>query len=176
MPREQPITVTQGGVKREYRVVYRDDPPQRAEAVRFFQEHAACLFPSMAVPVEVEEMPLEEANAYLRRHPLPEEWDLLRIAGENPIHDDDLARLRHLPEIRQVKISSNRITDNGVKHLLVLRNLTCLVLYSSLVTDECLRDIRQLRSLKSLDLQASPGISREAVLAAVEAMPWLQDA
>jgi len=84
MPREQTITVTRGSVRREYLVVYRDDPPERAEAVRFFQEHADSLFPSMAIPPEVEEMPIQEANAYLRRHRIQEQWDLLTVAGEDP--------------------------------------------------------------------------------------------
>ncbi len=176
MPREETIKVTRGGVSREYLVVYRDDTPERKEAVEFFQAHADSLFPSMGAPSEVEEMPIEEANAYLRQHPIEERWDLLTIDSENPIQDDDLARLRHLPELTQVKIHSDRITDAGVRHLLLLPNLTHLLVYSSKVTDECLSVIRQIRSLVSLDIQASANVSREAALAAVEAMPWLQDA
>ena len=176
MPKEQQITVTCGSIKREYLVVYRDDPPERAEAVHFFQEHAASLFPSMEIPLEVEEMPIKDANAYLRRHPIQEKWTLLTVSGENPIHDDDLARLQHLSEIRHVKIFSNKITDAGVKHLLCLRNLTHLVLYSNRVTDDCLKVIRTMHSLTSLDMQMASKVSREAVLATVDAMPWLVDA
>jgi hypothetical protein len=85
MPREQQITVAGGTVRREYLVVYRDDPPERAEAVRFFREHAECLFPAIAIPREVERMPIEEANAHLRRHPIQEQWSLLTIGRQSPI-------------------------------------------------------------------------------------------
>src|SRR5262249_5389308 len=116
------------------------------------------------------------ANAYLRRHPIEERWSLLTVGRDSLIHDGDLIRLRHLQEITHVKLSSDRITDAGVKHLLLLPHLTHLLVYSSRVTDESLGVIRQLRSLVSLDIQASPNVSREAALAAIEAMPWLQDA
>src|SRR6516164_6818703 len=102
MPRETQITVTHGAVWREYTVVFRDDPPERAEAVRFFQEHADSLFPDMSTPPEVNEMPIEEANAYLRRHPIKEQWFQLTIGRKNPVRDEDLSRLRYLPEISQV--------------------------------------------------------------------------
>ena len=176
MPREETLSVTTGGVRREYRVVYRDDSPERAEAVAFFREHAECLFPAMRIPDEATGMPIREANVYLRRHPIERQWSLLRIGRQNPIGDDDLARLRHLPELDHVQISSDRITDAGVEHLIHLPAMTHLGIFSAGVTDACLRVIRTLRSLRSLDLQASPNLSRAAVLAAVEAMPWLRDA
>jgi hypothetical protein len=37
VPRETKASVTQYGVTRTYRVYYVDDPPERAEAVAFFQ-------------------------------------------------------------------------------------------------------------------------------------------
>lgn len=90
MPREETLTVTSGVVRRDYRVVYRDDSPERAEAVAFFREHAECLFPAMRIPEEVSVMPIQEANEYLRRHPIEQQWSLLRIGRQNPIGDDDL--------------------------------------------------------------------------------------
>jgi len=35
MPKEQPIVVTRGEVRRQYTVVYQDDPPEREEAVEW---------------------------------------------------------------------------------------------------------------------------------------------
>lgn len=156
--------------------MYRDESPERAEAVAFFREHAECLFPAMGIPDEAAEMPIREANEYLRRHLIEQQWSLLRIGRQNPIGDDDLTRLRHLPELDHVQISSDRITDAGVEHLVHLPAMTHLGIFSAGVTDACLRVIRTLRSLRSLDLQASPSLSRAAVLATVEAMPWLHDA
>ncbi|MBA4192546.1 MAG: hypothetical protein C0467_31650 [Planctomycetaceae bacterium] len=176
MPRENQIEVTTGGVRREYHLIYEDDSPERTEAVKFFQEHTECLFPSMNYPEEVANMPIEAANAYLREHPFQEQWSLLRIGHQNPISDDDLARLRYLPELDHVQISSDRITDTGIEHLVHLPALTRLGVYSASVTNACLRIIRTLRSLQSLDIQVSPNVSRAAVLAAVDAMPWLRDA
>src|SRR4051812_42233978 len=118
MLREQQITVTCGGVRREYVVVYQEDSPERTEAVQFFQKSGCRLFPTMAVPEIVSAMPIMEANAYLRRHPIQEQWSLLAIPHDSGIQDSDLSRLKYLPELSQVKIHSNRITDAGVKHLL----------------------------------------------------------
>ncbi len=176
MPREQKLTVNRGSERREYLVVFREDPPDRAEAVRFFQKHADSLLPDMALSAAVEGLPIEQANAFLRRHPIEERWCWLTIGSANPITDDDLARLWHLPEITCVKIFSDQVTDAGVRHLLFLHGLCRLVLYSSRVTDDCLEDIQKMRSLTSLDLQGSRNVSRRAALAAVEAMPWLRDA
>lgn len=63
-----------------------------------------------------------------------------------------------------------------MEHLVHLPSITHLGIFSAGITDACLRVIRTLRSLRSLDLQASPNLSRAAVLAAVGAMPWLRDA
>jgi len=175
MSREQRVTVTRNGVSRDYLVVYREAPPERAEAVHFFQTHADRLLPGSAIPTAVEHMPLGDANAYLRKHPIEEQWSLLSIRQDNAIRDEDLARLRHVPELEHVKISSSEITDAGVRYLLLLPNLKHLLLYSSRVTDHCLQDIQKMRSLVSLDLQGTPNLSREAVLQAVAAMPWLRD-
>jgi Leucine-rich repeat (LRR) protein len=176
MPRKETLTVISGGEERIYRVVYQDDSSQRAEAVRFFGEHADRLFPAMGIPEEVTAMPINEANKYLRRNPIQKQWSLLRIGHQNSISDDDLARLRHLPELEHVQISSDRITDAGVEHLVHLPAMTRLGIYSASITDACLRVIHTLRSLRSLDLQSSPNLTRAAVLSAVEAMPWLEDA
>jgi len=164
-----------GCFRRDYFVVFQDDPPERAEAVRFFQDLTDCrLYPSAAIPLELEKMPIGEANAHLRQHPIQRLWSLLTIGHQSPNRDSDLARLRHLPEIGHIQIFSDQITDVGVKHLLLLGGLSQLILYSNQFTDECLRDIRQLRSLTSLDLQAASKVSREAVLATIIEMPWLQ--
>ncbi len=176
MPREQVITQQRGENRRDYVVVYEDDSPERAEAVTFFQTHANRLFPSVNIPSEVERLPIEEANAYLRQHPIQEKWSMLTIGHESTITDADLIRLRSIPEIDHVKIFSDQITDDGVQHLLLLTGLTHLVLYSKCVTDECLRDIKKIKLLVSLDVQAASGISRTAVLSSINDMPWLHDA
>lgn len=176
MPREQVITQQREEIRREYVLVYEDDSPERAEAVTFFQTHAFRLFPCMDIPPEVEHLPIQEANAFLRQHPIQERWSILTIGHESTITDADLVRLRSIPEIAHVKIFSDQITDDGVKHLLLLTGLNDLVLYSKCVTDECLKDIKKIKSLVSLDVQAASGVSRTAVLNLINDMSWLRDA
>ena len=72
--------------------MYQDDPPEREEAIRFFEKLAdCCLLPRMNLPPEIERMSVEEANAYLREHPFQEEWSMLNIGRQSPITDSELA-------------------------------------------------------------------------------------
>lgn len=157
--------------ERVYTVWYTDDSRERLEAVRFFRKSAACLFPAMGLPAEVEGMPFRKANDYLRQHPFQERWSLLSIKQGNPICDNDLLRLQYLPELQAVHVFRADISDEGVKCLLLLRGIERLVLYSDKVTDGCLRFIRQMKSLRSLDLQGSPGVSRSAFHKVVRSLP-----
>jgi Leucine-rich repeat (LRR) protein len=176
MPSEQKIIQQRGENRRDYVVFFEDDSPERAEAVKFFQKHADRLLQKVAIPSEVENLPMQEANAYLRKHPIQEQWWILTIGPQSAINDADLARLQNIPEIDHVKVYSDKITDAGVKHILHLNGLKHLVLCSKNVTDECLKDIQTMPSLVSLDLQGASGVSRTAVLNLVNKMPWLQDA
>jgi hypothetical protein len=166
------LTHEENGVRRTYTVWYADDPPERAEAVRFFQSPHK-LFPAMYLPSGVHEMPLADANAYLRDHPIPELWSLLEVWG--PVADDDLARLRYLPELKVVTIHS-QVSDHAVTHLRHLEALESLVLYSDRVTDACLQTVAELGSLRSLDMLRSRGVSPSAFAAAALRMPKLEDA
>jgi hypothetical protein len=73
-------------------------------------------------------MPIEEANTYLRQHPIREQWSFGR---QSSIGDGDLARLRNLPEISHLNISSDQISDAGVKHLLLQGGLSRLLIDSN---------------------------------------------
>lgn len=168
MPFER--TISRG--KMTYMVVYQDDSPERAQAVQRFQSGAE-LNPSLHLPDEIDGMSVDEANAHLRAHPIVKPWKSLTIGVDSPLVDDDLALLRHVPELQRVRIDSPQITDAGIHHLRNLGGLQTLHLYSPSVTDACLADIRALRSLTSLDVQSAAGLSRAAVLAAAAAMPWL---
>ena len=109
MPREAMIERTQYGITRVYRVWYLDDPPERAEAVTFFETLGECpwLFPKMSVPEFLHDLPIEEANEYLRHHPVLEQYSSLVRWGGELIHDDDLRRLEYFPELvdRVVELS-----------------------------------------------------------------------
>lgn len=169
MPRSETIKVSRGGDERVYTVWYSDDSPEREEAVTFFQTKATCLFPKMDIPAIVGKMSIHEANEFLQAHPIQQQWSLLRINRSNAIADDDLKRLVHLPELETVCISAN-ITDEGVRHLLLVPALEALVVYSPRVTNECLKYLRRMKSLRMVDFQASPGVSRSAFNDVVRSM------
>ena len=175
---------TQGtqSADRVYTLTYVDDPPERQEAISFLgakspnqKSEYRRLLPAINLPKEVEGMTAEAGQAYLDAHPMQQFWASLNIDHEDVIYDDDLRRLRFLPEIQRVKIMSSRITNAGVRHLLHLTDLRSLVLYSGRITSGCLGDIVHLKSLETLDLQMSPRVSRSAFEAAVAQLPLLED-
>ena len=152
-----------------YTVWYTDDSPERKEAIQFFQANTAGLVPATTIPSLVQVMPIHKANSYLQLHRQQKRWGLLQVMQDDPIADDDLARLRFLPELKQIRIYAD-ISDEGVRHLLRLRTLEGLVLHSSRVTDKCLDFIRWMPSLRQVDLRGSPGISRRAFYEAMRSM------
>lgn len=165
------LTSDRSGVRRTYTVWYVDDSPERQEAVAFFQAPHR-LFPAMDLPPAVDKLPLADANLYLREHPIPKLWSLLTILG--PVADDDLARLQYLPELEILKIHSH-ISDRGVEHIRHLKSLETFLVYSDRVTDACLPAVAELRTLRMLDMQASPHVSPAAFAAVASRLPKLQD-
>jgi hypothetical protein len=89
--------------------------------------------------------------------------------------DSDLERLRFIPELRIAKILSDQISDAGAACSKHLRAPELLCLYSRAITESCLCEIAQLRSMKFLDLKGSPQISEAAFSAAVPQLPSLRD-
>lgn len=171
MPRQQKIEVACDGLRRTYVVWYADDPPARREAIAFFRA-AGDLFPTMNIPRKVEEMPVDEANKYLKSHPVQEQWDGLTLVGA--IVDGDLSRLQHVRELRRVRLLNSNVSDQGLKHLLWLDRIECLVLYSDRLTDACLESIRQMSSLRTLDMQGSPNVSCSAFEEAALSLPRIE--
>jgi len=177
-------TTTRGDkrTERAYTITYLDDPPERREAISFLAAKSPGqkpayrrLLPQVDLPREVEAMSPEEAQVYLDSHPMEQRWASLIIRHEDIIFDEDLARLRHVPEIQHVTITSSRITDRGVRHLCNLTNLGSLVLYSRRLTSRCLAEVVRLQSLETLDLQLSPWVSRSAFAATVARLPALTE-
>jgi hypothetical protein len=165
------LTCERNGVRRTYTVWYADDPPEREEAVRFFQSPHR-LFPAMNLPPAMHEMALADANDFLREHPIPKLWSLLTV--REPISDDDLARLQYLPELEILKIHSN-ISDHGVEHIRHLKSLETLLIHSDRVSDACLGIVADLTTLRMLDMHASPRVSAAAFTAVTSRLPKLQD-
>ncbi|QEL17432.1 hypothetical protein [Limnoglobus roseus] len=160
--REAEFQRTQYGVTRTYRMRRLDDPPERTEAVNFFETvgEIPWLHSAINLPEFLHGLPIEEANEYLSHHPIREEYSCLVLWEGELIHDDDLRCIEHLPELEIVRLHSDNITDAGVSHLRYLRQVDVFELYSSRVTDVCLDVIRQLRTIRLLDLQGCRQLSR----------------
>ena len=162
MPRQEQIRITTPKVvnritanteERVYTVTYLDDPPERQETVHYFrtQGNYKRLFSPSGIPQTVQRMPFEEAQAYLDTHPMQEQWRGLNLLDvKNQATDDDLARLRHIPEIEILKIRSNKITDDGIRHICQLARLETLFIYSNNISDACLEHIACIKTLKLL--------------------------
>jgi hypothetical protein len=161
-----------GTDKREFTVHFTEDAPERAEAVEFFRVREGHLYSVCPVTNRVWAMSVADANAYFAANPGPQLYESLYLNKDANITDEDLARLTYIPELIRFRIFSNRITDTGVRHIASsLSALENLCVYSPLITDACLDAIAQLKALKTLDLQASPQITREAFGSLLERLP-----
>lgn len=155
---------------REYCVTYLDDSVERAEAVQFFREG---LSPSMNLPESIDELSADEAQRYLDEHPLEEKWSMLTLDERCAFEDDDLFRLGFLPELERLHSHAPHLTDRGVRCIRRIPDLQHLLIYSPLVTDACLEELASLKSLRTLDLQGSHLISRDAFDRLVGKLPRL---
>jgi hypothetical protein len=163
------------GPKRDFTITHLDDLPERAEAVSLFQKFEHGLFPAMNLPGVIDDMTLADAQMYLDDHPFQEQWSILTITNADEVTDDDLAWLRHIPEINVLKIGTSKITDRGIHHIKWLTKLEWLVLCSNRVTDACLDDISQITSLLGVDAQRAPRITRPAYMLAMDKLPNVRE-
>lgn len=160
-------------LEREYTVTYLDDPPERREAVAFFQEFDDGLFPAIDLPSCIDDLPFDQAQKYLDEHPMQERWSMLTITEGDPICDEDLARLQYLPELEIVKIYTSKISDCGIAHLKWLVSLECLILSSKRLTNACLQHIVRISSLQAVDMQRASQVTRDAYMEAMDQLPNL---
>ncbi len=86
--------------------------------------------------------------------------------------DGDLALLGYLPELRELRLSSSRVTDAGLAHLLPLRELESLSLACPQVTPEgrsVLAELPRLRWLR-VDVISDEGLERLSDFASIESL------
>ncbi|HEX7450063.1 MAG TPA: HEAT repeat domain-containing protein [Pirellulales bacterium] len=96
----------------------------------------------------------------------------LRLVDE-PITDDDLAALPHLTELRTLSIRGAPITDAGLAHLSGLKELESLVLSETRVTDAGLKHLSGLTKLRSLFIDKCD-VTEQGADALAERLPALQ--
>lgn len=175
MPRKDTITLSLSTRTLTHTVTYLEDSEERQEAIYFFREHGTLLGFSEDVWNTISEMSTSQAQAYLDSNPVQQEWTSLTLPPRTLVSDEDLRRLRHIPEIRRLSIFPIRgITDAGVEHLKWLHRLEHLVFYSLNATDACLEHVANLSTLLALDMQMAPRISRSTFSEAVKRLPHLK--
>lgn len=82
------------------------------------------------------------------------ELRFLDLSENRNVTNDGLARLKALPQLTGLNLSSCTITNYGITHLRELPRLETLILiYCNRLTDESLKTFESMRSLKYLDLQ-----------------------
>lgn len=98
---------------------------------------------------------------------------MLTVVSEDPTEDHDHRRLRYIPELKVLRLLSDRITDEGIKHVRDLECLENLEVYSSKVTAKCLNYIGHIEGLKRLDMQGARGVPPSAFVAVAAQLPAL---
>jgi hypothetical protein len=171
--RQETSRQVNNGPMRDLIVTFEDDPPERAEAVRFFQRLRRPIFPAMNLPDVIDRLSPEDAQRYLDANPIQQRWATLRILPEDDVTDNDLARLQFIPELKNLSLYD--VGDDAIKHATHLHSINCLVVYSEKVTDACLKYVLQLVTLRSIDFQGSPKVNATAFGKTVAALPWLVD-
>lgn len=78
-------------------------------------------------------------------------WDV-RLVSIHLAHDADLEHVAHLSGLRDLRLNSQHVTDEGLAHLEVLEDLERLYLWCDQVTDEGLESVAHLENLETLDL------------------------
>jgi beta-lactamase regulating signal transducer with metallopeptidase domain/Leucine-rich repeat (LRR) protein len=77
------------------------------------------------------------------------------IRNHASIRDEDLALLGALPALREITLSSQLLTNEGLKRIGACQQLTRLSIWHAPVNDEGLRHLSGLNSLKSLALHGT---------------------
>ncbi len=142
-------------------------PPERQAAIDHFNALGLhTIVPFWGLPDCVYRMTPQEAQSYLDSlDAQPTLYEFFRVGPKSTAVDQDLAPLQYLPEITNVSIGSNRISDVGIEHLKHLVAVKHVFIASDALTDRCLTTIAQLQSLESLHLGFCPNISRRGAIA-----------
>lgn len=72
--------------------------------------------------------------------------------ASSPITDDDLSKLKALPEIKELVFWKNDLSDEGLVHLADMENIESLTVHLASVTDDGLKHLRGLKKLRFLHL------------------------
>lgn len=88
----------------------------------------------------------------------------LDLSENRNITNEGLARLKALPQITGLNLSSCSITDTGLKHLSGLPHLAYLNLaYCNKLTGPALKTLESLKNLTYVDIQGCLGITQSAL-------------
>lgn len=162
------------GYRKSVFINYEPDPPLRVEAISFFKSLEFGLVQASPLPEECYDMDEDEAQRYVDNLILKKNWGMLTILSKDPVENQDLVRLKYLPEIKMLRVLSDKIGDEGIKYLKYLTSLEVLEIYSSKVSDRCLDYLTSIDSLQRLDMQGARGVSATAFKAVAGRLPMLR--
>jgi Leucine-rich repeat (LRR) protein len=90
-------------------------------------------------------------------------------ANGSTLRDDDLAYLNR--NLRELDLSNCHISDRGVRHLSRLKRLVSLNLNNNGITPDSFDVLRNLKSLRQLDLRDCSNISTEQAKTFEDSLP-----
>ena len=93
--------------------------------------------------------------------------------GTTKITDAGLAVAKNLPELQVLSLELTSVTDAGITHLKDLKNLVYLNLYGTAVTDAALDNLKDKKYLRSLYLWQTK-VTEEGVKKLQEALPTVE--
>ncbi len=111
------------------------------------------------VRVDIRRLPSGGTAALAHLGDLPN-LDQLALDGDG-VTDDALAKIGTCVQLRVLSLANSRLTDDGLVHLGRLAKLQTLALDEALVTDEVIASLRKLPKLRHVDLRLQPDLSDE---------------
>jgi len=92
-----------------------------------------------------------------------QEMHFLDLSENRNVTNEGLARLKAVPQLTWLNLSSCSITDTGLKHLRALPRLTTLILsYCSRLSDPGLKTLEAMKNLTYVDLLGCLGFTHAA--------------
>jgi len=116
----------------------------------------------------VQRQKLEDAHVQVLHH--PEHRLVDTIDGTGQMTDELMKCLEGLPEVTRLYLNDTIVTDAGLQYVAKLETLKTLSLQGSLVTDAGLVHLENLQLLKRIDLRGT-SITKEGVKKLQRAMP-----
>ena len=157
------------GPEREFTVTLLDDSQERTNAINFFENQATRFFRSLDLPAVIDSMSHVDAQAYLDANPQLNAYNIIHVRLPR-VTNCDLERLQYVPELTRIYLFGD-FDNDGIAQLQHSTSVFDLKIYSNKITDDCLVNLSTLTSLQRIDLSRSRNISQAAFSKLVSELP-----